>query len=134
MTKQTIILGIGTGRCGTASLAKILNQQPDMVCSFDEPPLLPWKTGSTPSAEELRPMGERNVAREGNTPSPPAPLPKGEGRFEDGPLAREGNAPSPPAPLPQAGEGSFYDDTVQQAGNTPPAPLPKGEGRFEDEG
>jgi hypothetical protein len=40
LTKQSIILGIGTGRCGTASLAKILNQQPDAVCSFDEPPLL----------------------------------------------------------------------------------------------
>jgi len=80
MTKQSIILGIGTGRCGTASLAKILNQQPDMVCSFDEPPLLPWTTGGTPSAEVLRPMGERSVAREGNTPSPPAPLPQaGEG-------------------------------------------------------
>ena len=40
---QSIILGIGTGRCGTASLAKVLNQQTDAVCSFDEPPLLPWK-------------------------------------------------------------------------------------------
>ena len=96
MTKQSIILGIGTGRCGTASLAKILNQQPDTVCSFDEPPLLPWKTGGKPS--------------------PPAPLPKGEGRFEDGTLARVGNRPSPPAPLPQADEGSFFDNTVQQAG------------------
>ena len=41
--KQSIILGIGTGRCGTASLAKVLNQQSDAVCSFDEPPLLPWQ-------------------------------------------------------------------------------------------
>jgi len=41
--KQSIVLGIGTGRCGTASLAKILNEQPDAVCSFDEPPRLPWK-------------------------------------------------------------------------------------------
>ena len=43
MSKQSIILGIGTGRCGTASLAKILNRQQEAVCSFDEPPLLPWK-------------------------------------------------------------------------------------------
>ena len=39
---QKIVLGIGTGRCGMSSLAKILNQQPDMVCSHEEPPLLPW--------------------------------------------------------------------------------------------
>jgi hypothetical protein len=43
MSTQSIILGIGTGRCGTASLAKVLNQQTEAVCSFDEPPLLPWK-------------------------------------------------------------------------------------------
>ncbi len=84
--KQSIILGIGTGRCGTASLAKILNQQPDTVCSFDEPPLLPWKIGSRPSQQVSRPMGEGDDTRVGNTPSPPAPLPKGKGSFEDGPL------------------------------------------------
>jgi hypothetical protein len=43
MPTQSIILGIGTGRCGLGSLAKILNQQPDAVCSFNEPPLLPWR-------------------------------------------------------------------------------------------
>jgi hypothetical protein len=57
--KQSIVLCIGTGRCGLASLAKILNQQPDAVCSFDEPPLLPWTCR--------------------DTPSPLAPFPKGEG-------------------------------------------------------
>jgi hypothetical protein len=29
--KQSIILGIGTGRCGMGSLAKVLNQQSDAV-------------------------------------------------------------------------------------------------------
>jgi len=67
---QSIILGIGTGRCGLGSLAKVLNQQPDAVCSFDEPPLLPWRIG--------------------NAPSPPAPLPKGEGSFSDSPVPRVG--------------------------------------------
>jgi hypothetical protein len=57
--KQSIILGIGTGRCGMASLAKVLGQQADAVCSYDEPPPLPWRLG--------------------DQPSPPAPLPKGEG-------------------------------------------------------
>ena len=40
--KQSIILGIGTGRCGLASLAKILNHQPDAQCSYEDAPLLPW--------------------------------------------------------------------------------------------
>ena len=40
---QSIVLGIGTGRCGLRSLAKILNQQPETQSSYEEPPLLPWK-------------------------------------------------------------------------------------------
>lgn len=32
---QSIILGIGTGRCGLASLAKLLNQQTEANCSFE---------------------------------------------------------------------------------------------------
>jgi len=40
---QSIVLGIGTGRCGTASLARVLNQQPDAQASYEERPLLPWK-------------------------------------------------------------------------------------------
>ena len=39
---QSIVLGIGTGRCGLRSLAKILNQQPETQSSYEEPPLLPW--------------------------------------------------------------------------------------------
>ena len=41
--KQSIILGVGTGRCGTGSLAKVLNEQNEAVCSYEEPPLLPWR-------------------------------------------------------------------------------------------
>ena len=41
----SILLGIGTGRCGLASLAKVLHQQTDVLCSHDEPPRLPWKHG-----------------------------------------------------------------------------------------
>jgi hypothetical protein len=40
---QSIVLGIGTGRCGLRSLAKLLNQQPETQSSYEEPPLLPWK-------------------------------------------------------------------------------------------
>jgi hypothetical protein len=42
-TNSSIVLGIGTGRCGLRSLAKILNQQPETQSSYEEPPLLPWK-------------------------------------------------------------------------------------------
>ena len=41
--KQSIVLGIGTGRCGLRSLAKVLNQQQNLQCSYEEPPLLTWK-------------------------------------------------------------------------------------------
>ncbi len=49
--QQSIILAIGAGRCGLASLARILNQQPDAQCSYDEPPLLPWSLGEEPAAD-----------------------------------------------------------------------------------
>jgi hypothetical protein len=49
--KQSIILGIGTGRCGTASLAKVLNRQAEANCSYEEPPLLPWRPAD--SAERV---------------------------------------------------------------------------------
>ena len=40
---QSIVLGIGTGRCGLRSLAKVLNQQAETQSSYEEPPLLPWR-------------------------------------------------------------------------------------------
>ena len=51
---QSIVLGIGTGRCGTASLARVLNQQPDAQASYEERPLLPWK-----AADARRVLKER---------------------------------------------------------------------------
>jgi hypothetical protein len=39
-----IVLGIGTGRCGTASLAALLNGQEDSSVSHEVRPLLPWNT------------------------------------------------------------------------------------------
>jgi hypothetical protein len=52
--KQSIILGIGAGRCGGFSLSKVLGQQPDTVCSHVEPPLLPWN-----HADRRRAIAER---------------------------------------------------------------------------
>ena len=39
-----IVLGIGTGRCATASLATLLNEQEDSSVSHEVRPLLPWNT------------------------------------------------------------------------------------------
>ncbi len=38
-----IILGIGTGQCGTRALAALLNSQPDAHVTHEDPPLLPWR-------------------------------------------------------------------------------------------
>ena len=37
-----LILGMGTGRCGTRSLAELLNQQPETEVTHEQPPLFPW--------------------------------------------------------------------------------------------
>ena len=61
------------------------------------------------------------------TPSPPAPLPGGEGSKARS-VTASGEAPSPPAPLP-AGEGSKARSvTAGDVTPSPPAPLPAGEG------
>lgn len=41
-TEQSLILGIGTGRCGTHTLAEVLNAQPGAHVTHEHPPLLPW--------------------------------------------------------------------------------------------
>jgi sulfotransferase family protein len=42
MSPPRIILGLGTGRCGTRSLANLLNRQPRTRITHEEPPRLPW--------------------------------------------------------------------------------------------
>ena len=37
-----IVLGLGTGRCGTLSLARLLDRQPGCRATHEEPPLLAW--------------------------------------------------------------------------------------------
>ncbi|MBC7078735.1 MAG: class I SAM-dependent methyltransferase, partial [Synergistales bacterium] len=41
--QQRIVLGMGSGRCGTLSLARVLSQQLGVIVSHEEPPLLPWR-------------------------------------------------------------------------------------------
>jgi len=60
--KQSLILGIGTGRCGLASLAAILRQQPDTACFHGHGPLLPWRKPDDESAIRDRFARFRRVA------------------------------------------------------------------------
>lgn len=39
---MSVILGIGTGRCGTVSLARLLDAQPGVICTHEDQPYLPW--------------------------------------------------------------------------------------------
>jgi Sulfotransferase domain len=51
---QQFILGIGSGRCGTLSLAHVLDAQPETHASHEDPPLLPWKRESGRTIMEQR--------------------------------------------------------------------------------
>lgn len=39
---KTLLIGLGTGRCGTVSLARMLNQHPMFDITHEARPLLPW--------------------------------------------------------------------------------------------
>ncbi len=41
-----LILGVGTGRCGTLSLSRLLNRQPGLRVTHERQPYLPWKCES----------------------------------------------------------------------------------------
>lgn len=41
--QQRIVLGMGSGRCGTLTLAQVLSRQPGVAVSHEDPPLLPWQ-------------------------------------------------------------------------------------------
>ncbi len=40
---RRVILGMGTGRCGSHTLAELLSRQPDTQVTHEQPPLLAWK-------------------------------------------------------------------------------------------
>ena len=60
--KHGIVLGIGSGRCGTLSLAKLLNSQPNSHVTHERRPLLPW---SSDCRERL--VAERVASLRGNS-------------------------------------------------------------------
>jgi hypothetical protein len=42
LSKKTLVFGLGTGRCGTASLSKLLNSQENAFVGHELFPILPW--------------------------------------------------------------------------------------------
>ncbi len=48
-----LVIGLGSGRCGTTSLAHLLNKQPHASVTHEEPPLLPWQVDAALLAERL---------------------------------------------------------------------------------
>lgn len=43
LNKKTLVFGLGTGRCGTTSLAKLLNSQENAFVGHELSPILPWE-------------------------------------------------------------------------------------------
>lgn len=46
MKERLFLFGLGTGRCGTVSLAKLLNAQKSALVTHEARPWLPWKLNS----------------------------------------------------------------------------------------
>jgi hypothetical protein len=57
---RQLILGLGTGQCGTELLAQILDQQPNTQVSYEQPPFLRWQP--RPRGPGLRQKLERMLA------------------------------------------------------------------------
>jgi hypothetical protein len=64
-TRASLILGLGTGRCGTHSLTELLNRQPDSLFTHEELPILHWKQlpGRPGIAERIRRIRRSRSAR-----------------------------------------------------------------------
>jgi hypothetical protein len=58
-----LIIGIGTGRCGTMALADMLNHQPMTVCWHEAANPLPWSAPNVREIIENRVIRLRSVAR-----------------------------------------------------------------------
>ncbi|MEE8342809.1 MAG: hypothetical protein V3R51_03310 [Gammaproteobacteria bacterium] len=60
MHKQ-VVVGMGTGRCGTASLCALLNQQPGTSITHEQYPLLPWQLSPRILAKKLSQISRRRA-------------------------------------------------------------------------
>ncbi len=54
-----LIIGLGTGRCGTMSLSYLLNQQPNVVATHEFPPHMPWDVDLELFDERMRQIQSR---------------------------------------------------------------------------
>ena len=52
--RKTILIGCGTGRCGTVSLSKLVDSCEDAVCTHERRPLLPWVLDEDLLQERIR--------------------------------------------------------------------------------
>jgi len=52
--KDSKIIGCGTGRCGTKSLAKLLDSQDGWTCTHEKLPRLPWKIDRILARDRVR--------------------------------------------------------------------------------
>lgn len=61
-TKKKIIIGLGTGRCGTLSLSHLLNIQPNADVTHERKPILPWKFDRTLIQQKIESLLESDRA------------------------------------------------------------------------
>ena len=50
---RRLVIGLGTGRCGTVSLSRLLNAQPDAQVRHELRPYLPWAVDEALLARKL---------------------------------------------------------------------------------
>jgi hypothetical protein len=64
-SSQSLVLMLGTGRCGLRALVELVNRQPDVHVTLAQPPLLEWKRreGRTGIAERLSRMRRDRTQR-----------------------------------------------------------------------
>jgi hypothetical protein len=53
MTDKKLIIGMGSGRCGTMSLSHILNAQENCICTHESPPHLDWEVNYSQYEEKM---------------------------------------------------------------------------------
>jgi len=51
--EKRLVIGIGTGRCGTRSLSNVLGSQPDSSFTHEARPLLPWRFSEEAISKKL---------------------------------------------------------------------------------
>jgi len=61
MINKKLIIGLGTGRCGTKSLATLLNAQENSNVTHEDPPVLPWEFDEKAAQDKLESLLKRDA-------------------------------------------------------------------------